>query len=93
VEQPNPQSSGLIPPALLVESAAVGEYHGAGSLRIEISANSPTVFGGKRDVLLAGHERGQDKSEEQHTEEGDAAIIGGFLPTINELFSISQYPP
>jgi hypothetical protein len=46
------KSINLDPPTLLVESAAVSEHNCTGALAIEIGANSPTIFGMKRDALL-----------------------------------------
>lgn len=47
------KSVSLDSPALLVESAAVSEHNRTGALAIEIGANSPTIFGKKRDALLS----------------------------------------
>ncbi len=41
------QSSGLIPPTLLVKSAAVSEHNGAVAFAIEVGANSSTISSGE----------------------------------------------
>ena len=41
------QGTGLIPPALLVESAAVSEHNGVVAFAIEIGVNSSTIFSGE----------------------------------------------
>jgi hypothetical protein len=68
------QSAGLIPPALFVESAAVSQHNGAGTLAIEIGANSSAVVGGERDALLRGR-RGQDEGERQNAKNRHREII------------------
>jgi hypothetical protein len=53
----------------------VSEHNGAGAFAIEIGANSSTVFGGERDALLCGYERGQGEGEGHGAKDGHAGII------------------
>jgi hypothetical protein len=68
------QSPGLIPPAFLVESAAVSEHNSTVALAKEIGTNSSTIFGWDRDVLL-GNQFGQYKGEGQGSKGLHARII------------------
>jgi hypothetical protein len=69
------QDAGLVPPAFLVESAAVSEHDGAVSSAIEIGASSSTVLSGEGDGLLCGYQRGQRKGQGQRSEDNHARII------------------
>jgi hypothetical protein len=67
--------------------------NGAGASAVEISANSSTVFGGKRNGLVSGHHRGQDEGGGQDAKDQHTGIIRGSPPIMNGLdhFSNGMY--
>ena len=74
----------LLPPTLLIKSAAVSENNGAGALAIEIGANAATILCGERDGLLCGPQRTKGEEQEDGVKDRHVDFYSLFLPVRNE---------
>jgi hypothetical protein len=62
---PGCQGAGLLPPAFLIEPAAVRENYAARTAAVEIGANASTVRSGEGNGLLPSRERSEHEREQQ----------------------------